>query len=125
MKKQSSFINNEYGFLLPFVLFIATILFLMISASIKMYDQEIELTYQNINQLKIETLFQMGYEKFIHETSTEDFDQQINVQYIFPDGNVSLEFQHLGDDQGQLHFQIVTVDDAFATMVKPIKLPLK
>src|SRR5690625_1142105 len=124
MKKQLYFINNESGVFLPYVLFIATILFIVIFASINMYQKEMKLTYQNMEQLKIEKLFQKGYEKFTQEYSLNKLQKNLTVQYMFPDGDVSIKYIHLNESEGQLHFEIVTKENSLMSIIKPIKLTL-
>lgn len=125
MKKQLSSTNSESGFIFPYVLLIATVLFIVITANINMYRQEIQLTYQTIDQLKVETLLQMGYAKFLEEFSKEDLDQKITVQYDFPDGNVTIEFNQVTSDEGQLLFQMNTKNNSYVAVTKPIHLSLK
>lgn len=124
MKKQLLFMNNESGFLLPYVLFISIIIFVVIASTIQMYQNEIWLTYQNIDQLKVETLFQMGYEKFIDENTHKDLDEKKIVQYTFPDGDVSIEFTKKDEDEGQLLFQIATHNNSYVSLTKPLNLTL-
>lgn len=125
MKKQLFFINNESGFILPHVLLIATILLITVMTNINIYQKNVHLTYYHIDQLRIETLFQMGYAKFQNEFSPVDLDHQKTVTYHFPDGRVTIEFNQLNDEEGQLHFHLMTNNDTNLTIIKPINLSLK
>lgn len=114
--------NNESGIFLPYVLFISAILFIVLFAAIQNYQKEIMITYQNIDQLRVETLFQKGYEKFKQENLLDSLGEKITVHYSFPDGNVLIEYLKLTEDEGQLHFEITTKSNSFVTMIKPVNL---
>ncbi|HLR75272.1 MAG TPA: competence type IV pilus minor pilin ComGG [Virgibacillus sp.] len=90
MKKQLSFMNNS-GFILPYVLFIITIILIVLSASIHIYKQEINMTHHHIEQLKIETLIQMSIMAFKDDYLNDSLDSG-SVTYNFPYGTVHTDY---------------------------------
>src|SRR5690625_7920843 len=61
MKRYSFSMNNEAGFFLPYVLFITTLIFIIITANINTYQKEILISKMHSDQIQFETLFQMGH----------------------------------------------------------------
>jgi len=47
--------TSQSGFFLPYVLFITAIVLFIVTANVNIYRQDVLLTHQHINQLKIET----------------------------------------------------------------------
>ncbi|WP_339228117.1 hypothetical protein NSQ77_21340 [Oceanobacillus sp. FSL K6-2867] len=106
--KKNSLIMNEHGIVLPYVIFITTLVFMFIMTAIHSYKQDIALTQRHIQQVKIETLFQMGYET----VKAEMTDQQPpnSVSYHFPDGSVSIAITPAGNTMYELSFTIKTYE---------------
>lgn len=107
MKKQSFIISSESGFYLPYVLFIATLIFIVIAASIRTYQQDIEITHHFVEQLKAETIVQMGVATFNQEYLEIEQDT-LNIHYSFPDGEVTMIYNFINDSEYKLHFTVLT-----------------
>lgn len=115
MRKQSRFLCNQSGFFLPYVLGITVIIIFATVTHINLYQQDIKVTHQHLEQLKIETLIQMGYQKFQEEYPVVDSDQ-FEVGYSFPHGTVNLRYKTLGEMDYNLHVDVLTFNNsAFAT----------
>lgn len=126
MKKRLSFINNEHGFVLPHVLFVSTILFIYIFHQLYMYQNEMELTYLYLDQLKIETLFQRGNREMIEKNLTWTELQNDPLHHFeYPDGKVRVEFFTEGrsSEKGYFHFSIETEKDSTYLFVKTVDPP--
>lgn len=99
MLKILHFTRNEQGFILPYVLFILVIMMLLVTSSIHIYQNNTRLTQRHIEQLKFETLFQMGQVRFkkdlqegnIPESHAHDDKQK--KEYTFPDGDVTITYK--------------------------------
>ncbi|MBP1969745.1 hypothetical protein J2Z83_001852 [Virgibacillus natechei] len=107
MKKRLPFMNNNAGFFLPYVLFVTTIVFIFITATISMYTTNIKVTETHLEQVKIETLFQMAYSKF----SEEYKDSELNYgkkNYTFPYGSVEITAEPLDENILHLYFEVTT-----------------
>lgn len=109
MKKNSTFINEEKGFILPLVLLIATLLFLFVSTNIAIYKNEMSITKNELDQIKIDTLFQMGRAKF-KDDLTVLTQESGTVYYTFPNGNVEVSFKMDTEDVYELTFSVSTSD---------------
>ncbi|HLR41590.1 MAG TPA: hypothetical protein VK091_07915 [Virgibacillus sp.] len=111
MKKQLSFITNQHGFFLPYVLFITGLVFIIITASISIYKQDITLTHRLVEQTKLKSLEQMGRVSF-----KENFEEMTSpadtVNYSFPDGTVKITYDVLNDQEIELYFKIRTKENA-------------
>ncbi|HLQ98453.1 MAG TPA: hypothetical protein VK135_07160, partial [Candidatus Dormibacteraeota bacterium] len=89
MKKRSCIISDESGFFLPYVLFIVALVFIIITANIRTYQHEIEITYHHIERVKAETIIQMGLAKFKERELPTELET-LHIDYLFPDGEVTL-----------------------------------
>ena len=66
MRNQLPFMN-ESGFYLPYVLMVAVISLTILTTTIYLYKNEIETTHYVTEQIKAETLIQMGRVQFKKE----------------------------------------------------------
>lgn len=110
MKKRLFIISKESGFILPVVLFVTAIVMLLVTTHIYTYQNNIRITDNQLEQVKIETLFQMGLTQVKEDiTSIETFPA--TVQYTFPDGETNIYIVHQGNNRYQLTFTIATKDN--------------
>lgn len=88
MKNRSPTIS-EAGFVLPSVIFLISILLIVFLANASIYALEINMGKHMIEQIKIESLIQLGLESYKAELqSTKEFLSQ--VSYQFPQGEVEI-----------------------------------
>lgn len=97
MKKQWSSIHNQAGFFLPTVLLVITVVFIMISASIIRYKNELHVAHQLINYVEIETLFQMSLTAFKNDYYNHLLDENNHIYYNFPNGHVAVDWKEQGE----------------------------
>lgn len=127
MKKQSFFIwvqkrkTTEQGFVLPYVLFITALTFIILTASIHTYQQAMQVSDRQIDQIKIETLLQMGIEKFKQEYITNDIPR-LTVDYTFPDGQVTITSDIINELECELHLSVLTVNQSAYTTLHTMNL---
>ncbi|WP_099158498.1 hypothetical protein [Virgibacillus ndiopensis] len=116
MKNQSFFIAKQNGFFLPYVLFLTAVVLIVLTTTINTYKSDLQITDNQLKQLKIETLFQMGRTKFKQNFFAIETDPDRNqVHYTFPDGNVSISYVHLIDKKYELTFTIHTNKKSYIT----------
>ncbi|WP_404453005.1 hypothetical protein LG329_02475 [Virgibacillus necropolis] len=120
MRKNSPFITEEKGFILPLVLLIAALLFLFVSTNVSIYHNELSITKNELSQLKIDSLFQMGRSKFKNEISSLKQDSG-TVQYTFPDGYVKIDYTR-NQEVYELIFSISTHDDKILVIAHHITM---
>ena len=122
MRKQSYFINKEDGFFLPFVMFIISIIFIVITANIATYRNDIHITDNYLEQLKIETLFQMG-----HGALKEDLENSDKIidkkSYSFPEGNVEISLISSSDEKFIYDFIISTNKHPHYALIHQMNVP--
>lgn len=107
MKKQLSFISKENGFFLPYVLFITSLIFILTTSNIAIYQNDLQITKNQIEQIRIETLFQMARSTF--KANISDYDEQNNIaNYSFPDGKVEILIDSIEGEQYHLQFTMLT-----------------
>ncbi|WP_096270581.1 hypothetical protein [Paucisalibacillus globulus] len=106
MKKQSHSIHHEKGFILPSVLFLTTIVLLYFSSSLLTYKHDVQLTFNLIEQVKSQTLFQMAYMQYKTDYLSQNIIEE-DVDYSFPTGEVKVKVIELGNNI-QLEFIIQT-----------------
>lgn len=106
MKKHLHFQHNNAGFILPYVLLISTLIFIVLSASITTYQHDVQMMEYHIEQMRIETIIQMGYAQIKRELlDNPDLDQ---ASYTFPDGNIDITVRQMTNNKYQLHMMILT-----------------
>ncbi len=120
MKKYYDFTRRESGFILPYVLVIVTIALIVMTASIKIYEQEFKVTHHYLEQIKIETLMQMAYVQF-HEDYDMNEASQIRTEYEFPSGSVDVTYSPITDEPDTLYFVVDTDKATRYTFLKKIK----
>ncbi|PAV29073.1 hypothetical protein CIL05_13950 [Virgibacillus profundi] len=111
MKKQLFSISNEQGFFLPYVLFIISLVFIIITTNINSYRNDIHITESHMEQLKIETLFQMGRTSLLEELKKEQTPIE-KVTYIFPEGTVEIKIASETNGRSKLDFFLETNNDS-------------
>lgn len=107
--------NNEAGFFLPYVLFITTIMFIILTANINTYQKEILVSEMHSEQIQFETLFQMGYVTFKKDIRLLEEDKG-KLEYDFPVGTVQIKFSEVSKDIYRLLFTIYTKNKAVYSM---------
>ncbi|MEC5422261.1 hypothetical protein QGM71_02005 [Virgibacillus sp. C22-A2] len=107
MKKPLFFISNEKGFVLPYILFIITLVFIFLTSNISTYKNEIKMTENHLEQVIIETLYQMGHTKLKEEFVTNNY-HATQISYSFPDGLVNINLTPLTQTKYRLEFNITT-----------------
>ena len=124
MKKRLSFINNEQGFSLPYVLFIIIRSFIVIIANIKIYQNELNMMKHLTDQVKVETLIQMSLAKFKEDISSNDDLTSIEDEtfYSFPSGEVNLKVISIEKKYMWLRLYISTDEDTSFTIKSQINL---
>lgn len=120
MKNRLSFITNDNGFILIHVLFVITIAFILVTGSIAVYRNELYITERQIKQIEIETLFQMGREKYLQEAAAAA-SPILAATYEFPDGVTEIKIVNITDTTITLDFKIKFYDnDTFFPIQHPI-----
>lgn len=111
MKKRLFFMSNQKGFFLPYVLFVSALVLIIVTANINTYNQDIFMTQNHLDQINMETLVQMGRIKFKDEIEIHQKDKG-EVEYVFPEGRVALQYTRLTELEYNLLFTIRTRKDS-------------
>ncbi|MFS0672806.1 hypothetical protein [Ornithinibacillus sp. 179-J 7C1 HS] len=118
MREQLSFILKENGFMFPSVLLVCTVVLLTFSTNIFSLQHDLKMTYNLIEQVKSQTLFQMGYTKY-----KKEYLENINsetVEYHFPNGKVMITLEEV-EDMNHILFKIETDKEYYSTVTKTLK----
>lgn len=99
--------SNERGMFFPFVLFIALILFSVVTTLTLIYKNETEISNRLWEQMKAETLVQMSKQEFLAEKFYEDAYSN-SALLTFPSGDVVLTFSKKKDNVYFLKVEIET-----------------
>ncbi|GAA0443378.1 hypothetical protein GCM10008983_20740 [Lentibacillus halophilus] len=97
MKKISLYIDNQKGFILPFVLFFIAIALISITASTQLYHDELSIAEDHDEQVKLETLLQMSRVQLKNDI-TYDKDIPNPVRYPFPYGHAVVHYAKLQNE---------------------------
>lgn len=103
--------NKSNGFILPYVLFIITLVLILIMGNITQYRSEFTSTALQIENVRMETLFQMGREKWKQEIATNGAQLGQVITYSFPDGMVGINLEDENEERYRLHFIIRTENE--------------
>ncbi|WP_077299474.1 competence type IV pilus minor pilin ComGG [Virgibacillus pantothenticus] len=122
MIKKLSFTHKESGFMLPLVLFVTALVFLIISTTVHRYQNNVIMTKNQIEQLKIETLVQMSREKIKQELiQNGEIENQMDIS--FPYGEVSVRITSLTPEKYRLFFTITTNNQSKLQLTGFLKSP--
>lgn len=113
MEKPLYSTNNEQGFILPYVLFMSLLLSILITSSIKIYQNDAHLTENYLEQLQIETLFQMGKMKFQEETLTSNDSLPSSTLFEFSHGTVEVHTRKNSTNFYEIVYIITTKELGF------------
>ena len=108
MKNYLKWIKNERGQMLLFVLISASIIFLLFTASIKLYMNTIEDTQFLLEQLEVETLIQMSKVDLLSNNE----ESQSVYYYVYPNGAIELQLQSKHDNRYVLNNEIILKNDS-------------
>ncbi|WP_163969994.1 hypothetical protein [Oceanobacillus halotolerans] len=122
MKKKLSFILNQRGFVLPYVLFIMSLAVVIIITSIHTYRNNLEITHHQLEQIRIETLFQMAYAHFLDALKESHEDIASPAYYTYQQGTVTIEHILLEKDTYHLYITVKTNKGVINTFIKEINL---
>jgi hypothetical protein len=92
MKKLFISFHNQNGFLFPYVLFTAVLACVIVSSSVVIHKNNTNFASFYKEQLKMNTLTQMGISLFKEEIGSINTDQG-SRSYSFPYGNVKIHYQ--------------------------------
>ena len=120
MKKRLSILCNQSGFYLPYVLFLTVVVLFTLVTHISVYQRDIQVTHQHLEQLRIETLNQMALKKMQAELLPEE-PNGWRMNYSFPSGTVELKLHALSDDLYNLHVDILTSGYSERALYRPIR----
>src|SRR5690625_4438761 len=107
MRKKLYYFTNQRGFFLPYVLFIVSLTFLIVTTTIKLYDNEIYMMLHLIEQITIETLIQMRHMKYREDVNQSDHLPEV-IASTFPSGNVTISIRNHKEKRAFVHYQIRT-----------------
>lgn len=110
------FMNNQRGFVFPFVLFTITIILLSITVSISLYQYDIELSKKAVDQYNIESLFQMARKSLMDDEEFRLLNENTQRNYKFPNGEVTVTISKVQKDYIHATFRIKTNQDSHFIM---------
>lgn len=119
--KKHYLLTNKKGFFLPYVLFITALVFIIISANIKIYKNELELMDHLTEQIDVETLLQMSSMKYVNDMKkAEDFPN--HQSYHFPSGDVTVSYISHNNRRVTARYDIITEKNTEFTIKKTVNL---
>ncbi|WHX27503.1 hypothetical protein QNH47_06510 [Virgibacillus halodenitrificans] len=108
MKKRFlSTITNQRGFILPVVLFTISIFFILITATITSYQNEIHMSEAHLERVKMHTLLQMSFQLVMEEY--DDLSALPHtLHYSFLQGEVNITTTSITDDTWETLAKVTT-----------------
>lgn len=101
---------NERGFFLPYVLAISVVILCVIVTSLTIYNNERKMTHMLLEQLEVETLFQMSRVQF-KEDALYKINDKGQITYEYPNGTVIIQFVLEDEQKVSLDFSIKSTND--------------
>lgn len=130
MRKKLDIIHNEKGFSLPYVLLITSIVLLYLTSSIISLHQNLTMTNNTLEQIKAQTLFQMGYTRFRTEKLDEKVKEklyekiQLNnsepIIYQFTYGETKITTTTTNNSLIHIHVEITTTNNYYYSVTKSL-----
>jgi Tfp pilus assembly protein PilV len=114
MKKPLCSTRKQSGFVLPIVLFSIVIIMIAISTQIYIYRHELQITANYLEQVKMETLFQMSLTQVKQDLDSLD-TFPAHLSYEYQDGSVTVYIP--AESHLQLTFHIHTDDHNAKTVI--------
>jgi hypothetical protein len=78
-------------------------------SNIAIYRNDLQITANQLEQVRIETLFQMGRTKFKEELDPHHKPKDI-VNYVFPDGIVEILIDNINGNHYELYISVSTTE---------------
>ncbi|GGK03253.1 hypothetical protein GCM10007063_26830 [Lentibacillus kapialis] len=120
MRKILSFTTNQQGFVFPYVLFFIALAFIILTANVNIYQDEIRITQNQTEQLKIETLIQMARGHLKDELA--DKPDTGTIEYEFPYGDVTAHYVKLHHQTYHLYVTCQTDNGATYQIINQMRL---
>ncbi|SES83514.1 hypothetical protein SAMN05216389_102391 [Oceanobacillus limi] len=115
--------SNQKGYFLPSVMFICMIVFIVLTAHIQIYSNSLHMTDKIVENIKLESLFQMSYTKFQEDVKSFTYtEQEQTIHYEFPDGTVEIKYFFQEMDSIHLMMNITSKNQAHYSITKQIKI---
>lgn len=102
--------GDEAAFFLPYVVVIATILFISFHMTLHFYEVEQRITHNLEEQIKIDNILRMAKKKFIEEKVYEEA-QSGETSYVFPEGEVEVEFVFQSETELLVRYWIILSEE--------------
>lgn len=112
MIKPSFITRNQRGFILPYTLFVIAIVLLLLTIQIRTYQNDIRISHNHQEQLKIETLIQMGREQFKQDIVSKEKTTGA-VTYKFPPGKVIIKYTQIDSAEYKLEWDVYSSDKTY------------
>lgn len=106
-KERSLPFHNDKGYIFPFVLFVALVMFSAVTASILIYRNEIMISNQILEQMTAETIVQMSVHRFKEEKPFIILPTG-TISYQFPSGSVEVFYEPIEPNYYNLILTIET-----------------
>lgn len=117
-------VQNQNGFILPFLLFVTTLSLIAISHSISIYQNTVTISSYHEESLVRDSLFQMAGEQVKTDLPAIIWDQPtVQHNYYFPQGEVKVIMSRTEDNQVECLFKINPLKGKATTKQKKITIP--
>ncbi|MUK87133.1 hypothetical protein GMD78_01805 [Ornithinibacillus sp. L9] len=115
--------NSQRGFILPSVMFISVFVFIIVLANTYTFQSSVQITDKVIENIKIETLFQMGLARFKNDYANLGYTtEEQTIEYEFPNGNTQITYLYMNENQILLNLNITTENQSKYTLTKQLHL---
>lgn len=109
MKKQYHLNNDERGFFLPYVMILSTIILIFVANTIYIYENELEISSNLMDQITYETQYEMAIAKLLRERPFEQTKEGMETYYL-PNGKTDV-FYTKENERLQVKVQVYGEDN--------------
>ncbi|GAA5415498.1 hypothetical protein Pryu01_00522 [Paraliobacillus ryukyuensis] len=100
---------KQRGFIFPYICFIAIMLLLCVLTSVTLYENSKQMTNNQLEQIKLETLRQMTSGKLFDEIRHQKIKLPFkDIAYEFPNGSATVQYQTHDSEVLQVRIETVT-----------------
>lgn len=117
MLKQLRLIKkSNAGFIFPYIIFVTMLLLLATTTAIALYQNDHQLTINQLEQTELESLRQMGVAQLFDDKTKGKLDLPFKkTSYTFPNGNVTITYQSHTSLHLYVHIQAQTLNQSNKT----------
>ncbi|MBM7569675.1 competence type IV pilus minor pilin ComGG [Aquibacillus albus] len=100
--------RNSKGFILPYFMLIMVLTLMVISSSVTVYINHIEVSKLEIEQMKLQTLIQMAHAELLDNLQQSESSESGQKIFDYPYGQVTAAYSFINSDTIDVQFYVIS-----------------